>query len=144
MRIFEQDELEVFIHLFSSVHNQKILIIYDTHHSKIINSIFTEFSGCLVDCNSLKSEPFFESQVLNFDKIKPCSVNIKRSRAHEIVVLFYYAFLNYTYNEISEKISMDKKRISYVLTNYIRSNNLKNKNNFHLNKLDEFSIQDVA
>lgn len=136
IRFFEYDETEHFIRMCSSVSNQKIIIIYDKEEASIVKKIFGDFSQCLISCEELKSPELFSRGTINLNDLYYCSVSLKKVRTHEIVILFYYLYLNYNYDSISEKISMDKRRISFVLTNYIRSQNCNNKNLFYIGRMN--------
>jgi hypothetical protein len=136
IRFFERDETEHFIHMCSSVSNQKIMIIYDKEEAYIVNKIFSEFSQYLISCEDLRSPLFFSSGRIELKDLECSTVSLRKSRAHEIVISFYYLYRNYTYDRISKKINMNKKRISYVLTNYVRSQNYNNKNLFYIDSID--------
>ncbi|HHA2288270.1 TPA: hypothetical protein ACOEAZ_004444 [Enterobacter asburiae] len=136
--------MEYFIHMCSTAFNQKICIIYDRSEEFIIKSIFEEFFECLSSCDDLKNEFPNNKNIPLVERLKFTSVTLKKSRAHEVIILFYYLSQHFTYTEISKKIGMDKRRISYVLTSYLRSKNFTNKNVFYLNNLDETGVRIIA
>ncbi|WP_447884813.1 hypothetical protein [Serratia fonticola] len=136
VRFFERNEVEHFINMCSFIPNQKIMIIYDKEEACIVKKIFGDFSQCLISCEEFKSPVFFSSGNIVLKDLECCTVSLRKARANEIIVSFYYLYMNYTYDEISKKISMDKRRISYVLTNYVRSQNYNNKNLFYIDNID--------
>ncbi|HCR2161508.1 TPA: hypothetical protein OND39_004553 [Enterobacter asburiae] len=109
-----------------------------------MQSIFEDFFECLSSCDDLKNGFYNNSIASLVECLKFTSVTLKKSRAHEIVILFYYLSQHFTYAEISKKIGMDKRRISYVLTNYLRSKKFTNKNVFYLSNLDETGVKKIA
>lgn len=144
LRLFERDEMEFFVHMCSSSLNQRMLIIYDSEDEVVVKNLFEDFSDCLLCSEQLKKDPFYVAGSINLPSLSFSSINIKKSRVHEIIILHYYISMHYTYDDISKKIGMEKRRISYILTNYIRSKNINNKNIFYLSNLDDGADRKIA
>jgi len=139
VRIFDEDELECFIYMCSTEYNQQVMIIYDQAERSILPLILEDFKECLISVDDFYSMDLLYNETFTTSLYN--RVKIKKARAHEVIILFYYIHLGMTYIEISKKISMDKRRISYVLTSYIKSKNFTNKNIFYLTSIDDAGME---
>lgn len=139
VRVFDEDELECFIYMCSTELNQRVMIIYDRTERSILPLILEDFKECLISVDDLNNMELLHNE--KFATSLYNRVKIKKARAHEVIILFYYIHLGMTYLEISKRLSMDKRRISYVLTSYIRSKNFTNKNIFYLTSIDDAEME---
>lgn len=138
IRIFYDDELEFFIYMCATELNQRVVIVCDYKDKSLLPLVFEDFKECLISVSSLCSIDLLYDNTFTLSLYN--RVKITKSRAHEIIILFYYIHAGMTYLEISERLKMDKRRISYILTSYIKSKNFTNKNIFYLTSIDDAEL----
>lgn len=135
--LFHESDINKFLNLCSAAEDDEVIVFYDDQFSKITPVIFHDKCFSLINTTHLKQDRLNDCLLLHEEKPLKSYPSHFKSTVMEKKAIYYYAFYKMTYREIAKKMQITETRVSYIINNYVKGMNFKNKNYFiiHLNPM---------